>query len=100
MKNLTALQRIEKSISELSEKLDAKNAEILTTEAAATYLGLKKSYLFRLVHFKKLSYSKPQGGKIYFTKADLNNYMMKNRCKSGAEIEGEADKYLRKTKQV
>jgi excisionase family DNA binding protein len=100
MKNLTAIQRIEKSISELSEKLETSAAELLTAENAADYLGIKKSYLHKLVHFKKLSYSKPANGYIYFLKSDLNSYMLKNRCKSGAEIEGEADKYLRKTKQV
>ena len=44
--------------------------EVLTLEEAAEYMGLKKSYLYRLTHEKRIRHYKPNNKMIYF-KDDL-----------------------------
>jgi len=37
----------------------------------------------------KISFSKPNGGKLYFEKVDLDNWMIQNKSKSVVEVENE-----------
>lgn len=79
---LDKLNRIEKFMM-----LSKKN---LTVEEAALYLGLSVSYIYKLCYQGKLSYSKPNGKKSYFSKESLDAYMEQNPSFSEHEIEQEA----------
>jgi excisionase family DNA binding protein len=46
---------------------------------AAAYLHLSKGYLYRLVYLKKITCYKPNGGKIFFKKEDLDAFMLRGR---------------------
>ncbi len=60
--------------------------EILNAAEAANYLGIKKSYLYRLTSGKLIPHSKPNGKKIYFSVEDLNAWMMGNRIHTEEEL--------------
>ena len=68
--------------------------EILNVEEACIYLGIAKSYLYKLTHLRKLAFFRPNGKLIYFLREDLNNFLLKNRQKSMDEIENESSNYL------
>ena len=53
-----------------------KKGDVLNSAAAAKLLGISKSHLYRLVNQKKVKYSKPGKGKLYFLRRDLENYLV------------------------
>lgn len=48
---------------------------LLTTTEAAKYLGLKPSYLYKLVMRRAIPYYKPNGKLCFFSKADLDTWL-------------------------
>ena len=62
-------------LKELDKKLDAllENGKgVLTLPEAADYLGLSKSYLYKLTSKKILPHSKPLGKKLFFKRERAN----------------------------
>jgi len=74
-----------------------KNA--LTFNEAADYMGISKSYLYKLTSAKKISFYKPKGKMIYFSREELESYLLQNPAKTADEIEAEAEQYLIKNKK-
>ena len=87
---------LQTTLEEIKQMMAAQGTVILTFEDATKYLKISKSTLYKLVHFKKLRYSKPNGKRLWFTKADLDNWALQNPSKSNEEIEAEAIKYVNK----
>lgn len=54
------------------------NKRVLSFEEGCTYLGYKKSYVYKLISAGKLPYSKPNGKKIYFDREKLEEWMLSN----------------------
>lgn len=67
---------------------------LLTTTEAAKYLGLKPSYLYKLMMRRTIPYYKPNGKLCFFSKADLDTWLTNIRVKSQAEIDSDAAQYL------
>lgn len=67
---------------------------LLTTTEAAKYLGLKPSYLYKLMMRRAIPYYKPNGKLCFFSKADLDAWLTNIRVRSQAEIDGDAAQYL------
>lgn len=59
----------------------------LLTTAEATYLGLKISYLHKLMMRHAIPYYKPMGKLCFFSQADLDHWLTCNRIASQKEIE-------------
>lgn len=73
---------------------------LMTTAEAARYLGLKPSYLYKLMMRRVIPYYKPGGKLCFFSKEDLDTWLKAVRIKPQDEIDSEAARYLigRKTK--
>ena len=81
-----------KEIIERLDRIEAKLGEVerpLTLPEAAGYLDLSKSFVYKLTSSGRLTHFKT-GKRIYFRRADLNSYLLKNRVKPVDEIEMEA----------
>ena len=63
--------------------------DILSFQEAVAYLDLSESSLYKLTSDSKITFFKPNGGKIYFKKSDLNAWMLKNEFKSTGELEND-----------
>lgn len=63
--------------------------DILSFREALGYLDVSKSFLYKLTSNRGIRFTKPNGGKIYFRKSDLDNYMLSNEQKSKLEVEEE-----------
>lgn len=61
--------------------------DILSFKEATQYLDLSESSLYKLTSESKISFSKPNGGKLYFKKSDLDNWMLQNENKSVDALE-------------
>ena len=71
---------------------------LMTTTEAARYLGLKPSYLYkmmmrRMMMRRAIPYYKPGGKLCFFAKADLDAWLTRVRVKSQSEIDSEAARY-------
>ena len=69
-----------------------KERNLMTTTEAARYLGLKPSYLYKMMMRRAIPYYKPGGKLCYFAKEDLDAWL--KRVKSQGEIDSEASRYL------
>jgi excisionase family DNA binding protein len=53
--------------------------EVLTSDEAARYMGISKSYLYKLTMRQKIPHYKPMGKMCYFNRAELENWLQNNR---------------------
>jgi excisionase family DNA binding protein len=67
---------------------------LLTTDEAAQYLGIKKSYLHKLMMNKAIPYYKPNGKLCYFEREDLDKWIRRIRIATQEEIDQEAIAYI------
>ncbi|KGO96084.1 helix-turn-helix domain-containing protein [Flavobacterium enshiense] len=70
--------------------------EILSFKEALVYLDVSKSFLYKLTSKRIIVFTKPNGGKIYFQKKDLDNWMLQNSSNCEQELEGEISNHLRR----
>lgn len=66
--------------------------DILSFQEALQYLDLSESSLYKLTSDSKITFHKPNGGKLYFKKESLDSWMLQNESKSIVEIELEITK--------
>lgn len=73
--------------------------DALNSKEAAVMLGISYLSLIQMTHAKKVPHYK-QGKKLYFSRKELEGWMLSNRVKTKEEIELEASKYVMKKKRV
>lgn len=72
------------SIQELAELIAAKSQicikEVLTSDEAARYMGVSRSYLYKLTMNGVIPHSKPNGKMCYFDRHELEQWLMRHKC--------------------
>jgi excisionase family DNA binding protein len=66
----------------------------LSLTEAVEYTGFKKSYLYKLTHLNAIPFYKPNGGKIFFDKDELDAWLSRGRVAASYELAGEANDIL------
>lgn len=61
---------------------------------AAKFLGIKVSYLHKLMMRRVIPYYKPNGKLCFFDKAELEAWMKNVRVASQSELDQQAQKYI------
>lgn len=78
----------------MKEEIQTYNQDrpFLSIGEASDYLGISKATLYHYTHHRILKHYKVRGKKIYFLKADLDDFIMNesNIVKSNKQIEGDA----------
>lgn len=67
--------------------------EVLTSDEAAKYMGVSKSYLYKLTMKQQIPHFKPMGKMCYFNRQELEQWLQSNRVATTAEIEQRAQAY-------
>lgn len=67
--------------------------EVLTSDEAALYMGVSKSYLYKLTMRKEIPHYKPMGKMCYFNRLELEEWLQQNRCATDSEISQKAQAY-------
>ena len=70
--------------------------EVLTSDEAAVYMGVSKSYLYKLTMRKQIPHYKPMGKMCYFNRAELEEWLQQNRCATDAELSQKAAGYCQR----
>ncbi len=88
---------MEKEIKDLVEQMmDSMNyytKEVLTGDEVARYMGVSKSYLYKLMFRKEIPYYKPMGKLCFFNRKEIEAWLQKNRISTIEEIEAK-EEYL------
>ncbi|MES2023912.1 MAG: helix-turn-helix domain-containing protein [Patescibacteria group bacterium] len=72
---------------------------ILNFQETCLYLEISASYLYKLTSRKEIPHFCPNGKKLYFNRAELDNWLSRNRMASNAEIEVQAATYVTNKKR-
>ncbi|MGP8216225.1 MAG: helix-turn-helix transcriptional regulator [Bacteroidia bacterium] len=83
------LEEIEHRLRNI-ETLLLSQKTVFTFDEVAIYTGLSKSYLYKLTSTGRIPCSKPNGKQIFFEKAQIDAWLLRNKCKTAEEIESEA----------
>ena len=67
--------------------------EVLTSDEAAKYMGISKSYLYKLTMRQQIPHYKPLGKMCYFNRAELEQWLQSNRVATNVEISQQAQAY-------
>ena len=70
--------------------------EVLTSDEAARYLGISKSYLYKLTMKQQIPHYKPMGKMCYFNRIELEKWLQGNRVATASEISQQAQTYCMK----
>lgn len=70
--------------------------EVLTSDEAASYMGISKSYLYKLTMKQEIPHYKPMGKMCYFNRMELESWLQSNRVATADEISQQAQAYCMK----
>lgn len=70
--------------------------EVLTSDEAARYMGISKSYLYKLTMKQEIPHFKPMGKMCYFNRVELEQWLQSNRIATSSEINQKAKAYCMK----
>lgn len=90
----------EKEYQELTAQIDglkkliiAGSKEVLSIEECATFTSLSVAHIYRLTSQRAIPFYKPMGGKIYFKKSEIENWLLQGRQATDSEIKSQAVTY-------
>ena len=83
-------QRIEERLSNIEALLLSQKTVLNFVEVAA-YTGLSKSYLYKLTSNGGIPCYKPQGKQIYFSKLEIDQWLLQNRKATNDELDSQAN---------
>lgn len=95
-------QKLELLLDQLADKIakrikipvpEVRNSTFLDVKQAAELLFLSVPTIYSKVSRRELPHMK-QGKKLYFSEADLKNYINEGRVKTNRDLEIEVDEYL------
>jgi excisionase family DNA binding protein len=81
------------------EKLLIGSKNVLTFDEAYDYKGISRSYMYKLTSGGIITHSKPNGKMIFFSKENLDKFLLQNSKKSEFQIESEALAYTFKKRK-
>ena len=70
--------------------------EVLTSDEAAKYMGVSKSYLYKLTMRQQIPHYKPMGKMCYFNRLELEQWLQSNRVSTSTEISQQVQAYCMK----
>ena len=73
---------------------DITTKNVLTFDEACAYAAIAKSYMYKMTSTGKIPCYKPQGKMIYFDRAELEKWLLRNRITPANEINEIADTYV------
>ena len=94
-----SLETLQNSIEELKRIATLNVKETLSVDELSEVYGLKKSYIYSLVHTKRIPYYKVAGGRLtYFKKSEVEKFLLSDRVGTIEEAEQQAARYMAERK--
>lgn len=70
--------------------------EILSFKESLIYLDVSESFLYKLTSKRAIEFTKPNGGKIYFKKKSLDNWMLQTESINARVLEEDVFNHLKR----
>lgn len=70
--------------------------EVLTSEETARYMGISRSYLYKLTMRQEIPHFKPMGKIVYFNRTEVEQWLQSNRVATVDEARVQAGAYCRR----
>ena len=86
-------QDLQKVADLITAKVSLNTKEVLTSDEAASYMGVSKAYLYKLTMGRKIPHYKPMGKMVYFNRQELEQWLQANRVATDVEISQKAQNY-------
>jgi excisionase family DNA binding protein len=81
------------------DKVSIQTKGVLTTSEAAAYMGVSKSYVYKLTMKRQIPHSKPMGKMCYFNRLELEQWLQQNRVETVQETDQKAQAYCRRKRK-
>jgi len=94
-KILEKLESIEKMLTEQN----ILQKDVLNFNETAIYLDVSHSHLYKLTSAGAIPFYKPTGKKLYFSRKELDGWLLMNKTLSLDEIDAMADEYVNSNKR-
>ena len=94
MENNPTTKTVFDKLTAIESLLVATQPKPLTLKEAAEFLDFSRSYLYRLTSQGRVPCYKPEGKRVYFDRAELVNWLKRNRIRPHEEIAEEAANYI------
>ena len=72
-------EEIKEIANEVTNNIIFCTKEVLTSDEAAAYMGIAKSYLYKLTMKKLIPHYKPMGKMCYFNRKELESWLQSNK---------------------
>ena len=92
-KQKTMEQDFQKVADLITAKVSLNTKEVLTTDEAASYMGVSKSYLYKLTMEKRIPHYKPMGKMCFFNRKEIEMWLQANRVATDEELSQDAQAY-------
>lgn len=73
--------------------------EYLTVDEAAALIGSKRSYIYKLTHEKRISFTKPGGNRVLIKRSDLLDWVEANRIKSQKDVQNDVEEFMKNSRR-
>ena len=77
----------------ITAKVSLNTKEVLTTDEAASYMGVSMRYLYKLTMRKKIPHYKPMGKMCFFNRKEIEMWLQANRVATDEELSQDAQAY-------
>ena len=94
MENNPTTKNMFDKLTSIESLLVATQPKPLTLKEAAEFLDFSRSYLYRLTSQGRVPCYKPEGKRVYFDRAELVNWLKRNRIRPQEETEEKAASYI------
>jgi excisionase family DNA binding protein len=84
---------INEIITAVADKTLLCTKEVLTSDEAARYMGISKSYLYKLTMRAIIPHFKPMGKMCYFNRVELEQWLQQNRVATQRDLQDRANSY-------
>lgn len=73
--------------------------EYLTVDEAAALIGSKRSYIYKLTHERRISFTKPGGNRVLIKRSDLLDWVEANRIKSQKDVQNDVEQFMKNSRR-
>ncbi len=68
-------------------------------QEAVEFTGYSESYIYKLIHSRKIPYYKPTKGKVFFRQSELEEFLLHRKHSADYEVSNKADEILNERKR-
>lgn len=96
MEDNSAIEAIIELIDEKMTNIALAQKPFLTTKELSKYLGLTEAYIRKMTHNREIPHYKPMGKNLYFSREEIDEWVLQSRVATREEIRAEARRQIRR----